>query len=161
VGREESLKFQQKMLRDTLSLDDFLSQIRKVKKMGSFKDLIALIPGFSQLKDLDAGDEQFAMAEAIISSMTREERRNPAIIGASRRRRIAAGAGVAVNEVSRILKQFEEVTKQLSSFARAGQLMDRMLPGTGAKPRLLSEEERRELRRRRKLERQRRREGRK
>lgn len=155
VDRDQAEKFQRKMLQDRLTLDDFLKQMRAVKKMGSFKDVLGMIPGFSGLKDIDSSDEQFASIEAIICSMTPEERRNPALIGASRRKRIAAGSGRTVVDVSRLLKQFEEITRQLSGFARAGRFIDKVMPTAGHKReggRILSEAERKALRKRRKLE---------
>ena len=153
LNKEEAAKFQEKMAKDRLTLDDFLTQLRAVKKMGSFKDLLGMIPGFAGLKELDSSDEQFAGVEAIICSMTPEERRNPQIIGASRKKRIASGSGTNANAVSHLLKEFEQVTKQLSSFSRAAKLVDRMVPG--ARPgvgRVLSAEEKKAIKRRRKLE---------
>jgi signal recognition particle subunit SRP54 len=161
LDRDQALKLQDKMFRDRLTLEDFLTQLRAVQKMGSVKDLLAMVPGFSGLKELETSDEQFAMIEAIISSMTPQERRNPALIGAGRKRRIAQGSGTSVNDVSRLLKQFEEVTKQLSMLGKAAKLMDRVAPGAGLpRGRVLSAEERRAIRRRRKLERERRRQAR-
>ena len=154
MDKEQAQKFQEKMAKDRLTLDDFLTQLRAVRKMGSFKDLLGMIPGLSGLKDIDASDEQFGQVEAVISSMTREERRNPTIIGASRKKRIANGSGVNVNDVSRLLKQFEEVTKHLSSFTKAAKLMDRvMFTPVAHRGRTLTEEDRRAIKKRRKLER--------
>jgi len=157
LDKDQALKFQDKMLKDRLTLDDFLTQLRAVKKMGSFKDLLARIPGFSAMKDLDASDEHFAKVEAVICSMTAEERKNPTVIGASRKKRIAAGSGTSLIEVSKLLKQFEDVTKQLSSLGKAAQFVDKMMPGAGPKGgRVLSDEERKAIKKRRKLERARR-----
>jgi len=153
LDKDQAAKFQEKMVKDRLTLDDFLTQLRAVKKMGSFKDLLGMIPGFAGLKELDASDEQFAGVEAIICSMTPEERRNPQIIGASRKKRIAAGSGTNPNAVSHLLKEFERVTRQLSNFSKAAKLVDRMVPG--ARPgegRVLSAEEKKAIKRRRKLE---------
>jgi len=161
MDREQALKFQDKMFKDRLTLQDFLTQLRAVRKMGSFKDLLGMVPGLAGLKDLDASDEEFAHIEAIICSMTEEERRNPAVIGASRRKRIAAGAGVMLNDVSRLLKQFEEITKRLSSFGKAAQLMDRVMPGAGYQTgRTITADDRRAIKKRRKLERLRRKQAR-
>lgn len=162
MDQEQAAQFQDKMLKDRLTLEDFLTQLRAVKKMGSMKDLMAMIPGFAGLKDLDASDEQFGTVEAIICSMTAEERRNPAVIGTSRKKRIAAGAGCSETDVSRLLKQFEEVTKHLSGFGKAAKFVDRMVPGAGMgnKGRSISAKERKEIKRRRKAERKRRKQGR-
>ncbi|MCY3018115.1 MAG: signal recognition particle protein [Planctomycetota bacterium] len=153
LDKDQAAQFQEKMVKDRLTLDDFLTQLRAVKKMGSIKDLLGMIPGFAGLKELDSSDEQFATVEAVICSMTPEERRNPQIIGASRKKRIAAGSGTNVNAVSHLLKEFEKVTRQLSSFSRAAKLVDRMVPGTRpGEGRTLSAEERKTIKRRRKLE---------
>jgi signal recognition particle subunit SRP54 len=153
LDKDQAAKFQEKMVKDQLSLDDFLTQLRAVKKMGSFKDLLGMIPGFAGLKELDASDDQFARVEAVICSMTPEERRNPQIIGASRKKRIAAGSGTNPNDVSRLLKEFETVTRQLSSFTRAARLVDRMVPGSqGGQGRVLSADEKKAIKKRRKME---------
>jgi len=153
LDKDQAADFQDKMVKDRLTLDDFLTQLRAVKKMGSFKDLLGMIPGFAGLKELDSSDDQFATVEAVICSMTQEERKNPQVIGASRKKRIAAGSGTAVNDVSHLLKEFERVTKQLSSFTRAAKFVDKMVPG--ARPnegRMLSLDERKSIKKRRKLE---------
>lgn len=162
LDKDKAAEFQDKMVKDRLTLDDFLTQLRAVKKMGSFKDLLGMIPGMAGLKDLDASDEQFGTVEAIICSMTPEERKGPHLIGTSRRQRIAKGSGCTVNDVSRLLKQFEEVTKQLSSFSKAAKMVDRMIPGA-ARPgqRVLSADDRKAIKKRRKAEKLRRKAGRK
>jgi signal recognition particle subunit SRP54 len=163
MDQEQALQFQDKMLKDRLTLEDFQTQMRTLRKMGSFKDVLGMIPGFASLKNLDSSDEQFLMIDAIINSMTPAERQNPAVIGASRRRRIAAGCGRTETDVSRLLRDFETITKQLSGMMKAQKFMDKVMPamGTrnGGRP-LLSEEERKLLRKRRKLEKQNRRRGR-
>jgi signal recognition particle subunit SRP54 len=128
--------------------------------MGSFKDLMGMIPGMAGLKDLDASDEQFGTVEAIICSMTREERKSPQVIGASRRQRIASGSGTSINDVSRLLKQFEEVTRQLSSFSRAARMVDRLAGSGRPKERVLTVDERKAIKKRRKAEKLRRKQGR-
>ena len=161
MDQEQAAKFQEKMIKDRLTLDDFLTQLRAVKKMGSFKDLMGMIPGMSGLKDLDASDEHFGAVEAVICSMTPEERKNPSLIGASRKKRIAAGSGTSVNDVSRLMKQFEEVTKQLSSFGKAAKLVNRMVPGMSApQGRSLTAEDRKAIKKRRKLEKMRKKQAR-
>ncbi len=154
INKDEAAAFQEKMVKDTLTLDDFLTQLRAVKKMGSFKDLLGMIPGFAQLKELDGSDEQFGTVEAVICSMTQEERRNPQIIGASRKKRIAAGSGTTVNDVAHLLKEFENVTKHLSSFTKAAKFVDRMVPGAAGPGgvKTLSADERKAIKKRRKQE---------
>jgi len=106
----------ERMLRAEFSLEDFLVQLREVKKLGPLQDLLAMLPGIpggAQLKDLQVDDRELGRAEAIISSMTVEERRNPAIIGGGRRTRIARGSGTSVNQVNALLKQYEEGKKMM------------------------------------------------
>jgi signal recognition particle subunit SRP54 len=106
----------ERMLRAEFSLEDFLVQLREVKKLGPLQDLLAMLPGVpgaGQLKDLQVDDRELVRAEAIISSMTVEERRNPAIIGGGRRTRIARGSGTSVNQVNALLKQYEEAKKMM------------------------------------------------
>ncbi|HYG77701.1 MAG TPA: signal recognition particle protein [Planctomycetota bacterium] len=153
LDKDQAAEFQDKMVKDRLTLDDFLTQLRAVKKMGSFKDLLGMIPGFAGLKELDSSDDQFATVEAVICSMTQEERKNPQLIGASRKKRIAAGSGTNVNDVSHLLKEFERVTKQLSSFTKAAKFVDKMVPG--ARPnegRVLSKDEKKAIKDRRRRE---------
>lgn len=161
MDQEQAAKFQDKMLKDRLTLDDFLTQLRAVRKMGSIKDLMSMVPGLAGLKDLDASDEQFSRVEAMICSMTPDERRNPALIGTSRKKRIANGSGTSVNDISRLIKQFEEVTKQLSTFGKATKFMDRMVPGTAQRRgQLLTADQRKAIRKRRKAEKKRRKKAR-
>jgi signal recognition particle subunit SRP54 len=152
LDKDQAAAFQDKMVKDTLTLDDFLTQLRAVKKMGSFKDLLGMIPGFAGLKELDSSDDQFATVEAVICSMTQEERKNPQLIGASRKKRIAAGSGTQPNDVSHLLKEFEKVTKQLSSFTKAAKFVDKMVPGARPGERLMSQAEKKAIKDRRKRE---------
>jgi signal recognition particle subunit SRP54 len=153
LDKEQAEKFQEKMVKDSLTLEDFLTQLRAVRKMGSFKDLLGMIPGFSGLKEIDSSDDQFSRVEAIICSMTPEERRNPGLIGTGRRKRIAAGAGVQVTDVSRLMQEFEKVTKQLSNLSKAAKFVDKMVPGAAPMTgRTLSADERKALKKRRKQE---------
>jgi signal recognition particle subunit SRP54 len=110
----------ERMLRAEFSLEDFLVQLREVKKLGPLQDLLAMLPGIpggAQLKDLQIDDKELVRAEAIISSMTVEERRSPAIIGGGRRTRIARGSGTSVNQVNALLKQYEEAKKMMRRLA--------------------------------------------
>jgi signal recognition particle subunit SRP54 len=105
---EEAQKLQKKMAKGSFGFDDFLKQMQAVKKMGGIKDMMKMMPGMGgQLKDVDLDGVELKQTEAIVYSMTLTERRDPDIIDSSRRRRIAAGAGVAVNDVSSLVKQFK------------------------------------------------------
>lgn len=109
---EEARKLQKKIAKNQFNFDDYLSQIQQIKKMGNLKDLASMIPGVGKaIKDVDIDDNAFKGIEAIIYSMTREERQNPQIINASRRQRIARGSGTNIVEVNRMIKQFEEMRK--------------------------------------------------
>ncbi|MBL7963493.1 MAG: signal recognition particle protein [Flavobacteriales bacterium] len=111
---EQARRIQKKLAKDQFGFDDFLDQIQQVKKMGSMKDLLGMLPGAGKaLKDLDIPDDAFKHIEAIIKSMTPEERRSPSIINGSRRQRIASGSGRDVPEVNKLMKQFEETRKMM------------------------------------------------
>lgn len=115
---EESRKLQKKIAKDQFDFEDFLTQIKQIKKMGNIKDLASMIPGLGKaIKNLDIDDDAFKGIEAIIYSMTLEERRNPNIINGSRRKRIADGSGTTVVEVNRILKQFDETKKMMRALS--------------------------------------------
>ena len=119
LDQEQAAEAAEKMARAQFTLDDFLIQMREVKKLGPLQDLLALLPGVpgarEQLKDLQVDEREMARTEAIISSMTPEERRNPAIIGGSRRLRIARGSGATTHEVNALLKQFAQARRMMKS----------------------------------------------
>ena len=118
---EEAKKLQKKILKDQFNFNDFLAQIQQIKKMGNLKDLASMIPGVGKaIKNLDISDDAFKEIEAIIMSMTPEERENPQIINGSRRRRIAEGSGSNVSIVNRLLKQFEETRKIMKMMSGGG-----------------------------------------
>lgn len=126
---EEAKKLQRKISRDQFNFNDFLSQIQQIKKMGNIKDLASMIPGVGKaLKDVDIDDDAFKGVEAIIYSMTPLERENPSLINGSRRKRIAEGSGTTVQDINRLLKQFEESKKMMKMLSGGGKLMRRM-PG--------------------------------
>ena len=111
---EEAKKLQKKIAKNQFNFNDFLSQIQQIKKMGNIKDLASMIPGVGKaLKDVDIDDDAFKGVEAIIYSMTPEERENPELINGSRRKRIASGSGTTIQDVNRLLKQFEEARKMM------------------------------------------------
>ena len=111
---EEAKKLQKKIAKNQFNFNDFLSQIQQIKKMGNIKDLASMIPGVGKaLKDVDIDDDAFKGVEAIIYSMTPEERENPELINGSRRKRIASGSGTTIQDVNRLLKQFDESKKMM------------------------------------------------
>ena len=126
---EEAKKLQKKISRNQFNFNDFLSQIQQIKKMENIKDLASMIPGVGKaLKDIDIDDDAFKGVEAIIYSMTAAEREDPALINGSRRKRIAEGSGTTVQDVNRLLKQFEESKKMMKMLSGGGKLM-RKMPG--------------------------------
>tara|TARA_B100000405_G_scaffold163937_1_gene114423 strand:- start:249 stop:1574 length:1326 start_codon:yes stop_codon:yes gene_type:complete len=118
---EEARKMQKKMLQNTFGLDDFLSQLQKIKKMGNIKDLVGMIPGMSnKIKDVEMDNESFKPIEAIINSMTPGERSNPEILNGIRKKRIALGSGSTVQEVNQLLKQFNQMKKMMKIMKKSG-----------------------------------------
>jgi signal recognition particle subunit SRP54 len=112
--QEEARKLQKKIAKNQFDFTDFMSQIQQIKKMGNIKDLAAMIPGAGKaLKNLDMDDDAFMGIEAIINSMTPEERADPTLLNGSRRKRIADGSGTSVPEVNRLIKQFSETRKMM------------------------------------------------
>jgi signal recognition particle subunit SRP54 len=115
---KEAAKAARKMEKGDFNLDDFLDQFQQMKRMGPLKDILAMLPGSgSLLRDVDVDDRDIRRVEAIIQSMTPEERRNPKIIGGSRKRRIASGSGMKPQDVNRVLKQFTEAKKMMKMLA--------------------------------------------
>ncbi len=111
---EEAKRLQKKIAKNKFDFEDFLSQIQQIKKMGNLKDLMGMVPGMGKMmKNVDMDDDAFKGVEAIIRSMTKEERSNPEVLNQSRRKRIAAGAGTDVQEVNKLVKQFGEMRKMM------------------------------------------------
>ena len=111
---EEAKKLQKKIAKNQFNFNDFIKQIQQIKKMGNLKDLAGMIPGVGKaLKNIDIDDDAFKGIEAIIQSMTAEERENPALINGSRRKRIAKGSGTNIQEINRLIKQFDETRKMM------------------------------------------------
>jgi signal recognition particle subunit SRP54 len=111
---EEARKLSKKIAKNQFGFDDFLSQIQQIKKMGNMKDLMGMIPGAGKmLKDVDIDDDAFKGIEAIIHSMTIEERTQPQVINGSRKKRIANGSGTSVTDVNQLLKQFNQMSKMM------------------------------------------------
>ena len=118
---EEARKLQKKIAKDQFDFNDFIAQIQQIKKMGNVKELMSMIPGVSKAaKDLDLDDDAFVGIEAIIRSMTPEERSNPALLNGNRRKRIAAGSGTTVQDVNKLLKQFDETRKMMKMVTKTG-----------------------------------------
>ena len=128
---EEARKLQKKIAKNKFGFDDFLNQLQQIKKMGSMKDLMGMIPGAGKmLKDVDIDDDAFKGIEAIIHSMTPDERSEPKIINASRKKRIAKGSGTSVQEVNQLLKQFNQMGKMMKMMqGGGGRKMMQMMKG--------------------------------
>ena len=118
---EEARKIQKKIAKNKFGFDDFLSQIQQIKKMGSLKDLMGMIAGAGKaFKGLDIDDDAFKHIEAIIHSMTPEERSNPSKLNASRKKRIAKGSGTSIQEINQLLKQFNQMSKMMKMMQGGG-----------------------------------------
>ena len=135
---QKTAEMEEKLKSNRFTLQDFYEQMVQLKSMGSMQDILAQVPGMGNMKDLKVDEKAMAHTEAIILSMTPKERENPDIIGASRKKRIAAGAGVRVEDVNKLLKSFEQMRKMIRQFSGpgAGKKMKRMkgmagLPGMG------------------------------
>jgi signal recognition particle subunit SRP54 len=139
LDADKAAETAEKMMSARFTLEDFLEQMQQLSKLGPLQDLLAMLPGVpgakNAVKDLQVDDGQMVRAQAIIQSMTREERQNPAIIGGSRRLRIARGSGVTTADVNALLKEFEQARKMMKSML-GGKRMPRIpgmpnLPGMG------------------------------
>ena len=116
IDEKEAAELQRKIAKNQFNFDDFLSQIQQIKKMGNLKDLASMIPGVGKaIKDIDIDDNAFKGIEAIIRSMTAEERERPEILNGSRRKRIAKGSGTDIQEVNRLIKQFDDARKMMKA----------------------------------------------
>ena len=124
---EEATKLEKKMRKQGFDLDDYLTQLRQMKKMGSFSSILKLIPGMNKLKDIKVDDKEFLKIEAIICSMTQEERRNPKILNGSRRLRIAKGSGTTVEQINKFMKSFEMTQKMMKDMTSNKGAMKRMM----------------------------------
>ena len=114
--QEETNRLSKKIRKNQFDFEDFLSQLQQIKKMGNVKDLLGMLPGMGkQIKDLDIDDDAFKPVEAIIRSMTYEERSNPELMNASRKKRIAEGSGTSVQEINNLLKQFKDMRKMMKT----------------------------------------------
>lgn len=126
--KEEAEKLEQKLRKQEFDLDDYLTQLRQVKKMGSFSSILKMIPGMNKLGDIKVDDKEFVKIEAIICSMTKKEKRNTKLLNASRRRRIANGAGLTVQDVNKFMNSFEMSQKMMKKMQNS-KGMKNMLKG--------------------------------
>ena len=126
---EEALKLEKKLRKQEFDLDDYLSQLRQIKKMGSFSSLLKMVPGANKLGDVKIDDKEFIRIEAIICSMTAKERRNSKILNGSRRQRIAKGSGTSVQEVNKFIKSFEMTQKMMKQMQNKKGGFNKMLKG--------------------------------
>ena len=130
---KEALKMQEKMNKAEFDLDDYLTQLRQIKKMGSFSSLLKLVPGMNQLKDVKIDDKEFVRIEAMICSMTKAERKNPKLLNGSRRVRIAKGSGTSVQEINKFMKSFEMTQKMMKQMQNNKGGMKKMMKGMDLK----------------------------
>ena len=121
---KKAMELEKKIRQSSFTLDDYLEQFQQIKNMGSIEELAAMMPGMKPgaLKDAKVDERAIARTEAIIKSMTKEERAKPEILGASRKRRIAAGSGTTVEEVNKLLKQFDQITKLMKQFSNPSKM---------------------------------------
>jgi signal recognition particle subunit SRP54 len=129
---EEARKLQKKLMQNQFTLQDFLEQMQKVKKLGSITQLMGMVPGLNKLKDQidpEEANKRMKRVEAIISSMTIHERNNPKVLDASRKKRIARGSGVEVRDVNDLLKQFADMQRLMGEMRKGRFKMPPNLPG--------------------------------
>jgi signal recognition particle subunit SRP54 len=129
---QKAEEIQKKIEAQSLNLEDFLSQLQQLKKLGPLENLLGMLPGMGNMKGLDLGDAQFKRVEAIVQSMTPDERQRPEILNASRRTRIARGSGTSVTEVNDLLKQFNEMKRMMKEMGK----MQKAMARKGGLPRL-------------------------
>jgi signal recognition particle subunit SRP54 len=132
---EEAKKLQRRIQKDQFDFNDFLAQLQQIKKMGNVKDLMGMIPGMGKaMKDVDIEDDAFKHIEAIILSMTPKERSNPALINGQRKNRLAAGSGTSIQEVNKLMKQFEDTKKMMKLMSNPKNMMSMMKQMKGGMP---------------------------
>ena len=126
---EEALKMEKKLRKQKFDLEDYLAQLRQVKKMGSFSSILKMLPGMGNLKNIQIDDKEFDKVEAMICSMTLEERRNPKILNGSRRLRIAKGSGTTVQDINKFINSFEMTQKMMKKLTNNKGAMKKMMRG--------------------------------
>jgi signal recognition particle subunit SRP54 len=123
IDEKEAEELEKKILSNKFDFDDFLKQIKMIKKMGSLKSLLGMVPGLnSAMKNADVDDKQLVRVESIIQSMTKQERSNPKVLNGSRRKRIARGSGNSIQDVNRLIKQFEQMQQMMRMLNKGGKL---------------------------------------
>lgn len=127
--QEEALKMEKKIKKQKFDLEDYLAQMRQIKKMGSFSSIIKMLPGMGNLKNIQIDDKEFDKIEAIISSMTVQERRNPKILNGSRRLRIAKGSGTTVQDINKFMNSFEMTQQMMKKLTNNKGAMKKMMRG--------------------------------
>lgn len=119
VDAKEAERLTKKLQDSTFDMNDLLDQLRQIQKMGSIKNIISMLPGVGdKVKDIDVDEKQFSRIEAVITSMTNQERAKPSIINPSRKKRIAKGSGTKVEDVNRLIKQFEQMNQLMKQFGK-------------------------------------------
>jgi signal recognition particle subunit SRP54 len=119
IDEKEAERLEEKLRKNQFTFEDFLDQLRMIKKMGSLRDLLGMIPGMDKaMRGVEIDERAFGRVEAVILSMTFEERRNPKLLNGSRRRRIASGSGTSIQDVNRLIKQFEDMQKMMKNMTR-------------------------------------------
>ena len=124
---EEAAKLEKKLKKQSFDLEDYLSQLRQMKKMGSFSSILKMLPGMNKLKDIEVDEKEFVRIEAIICSMTKEERQNPKVLNGSRRLRIAKGSGTTVEQINKFMKSFEMTQKMMKEMTSNKGMMKKMM----------------------------------
>ena len=126
---EEALKLEKKLKKQEFDLDDYLAQLRQMKKMGSFSSILKMIPGMNKFGDIKVDDKEFVKIEAIICSMTSKEKRNTRLLNASRRQRIAKGSGTTVQDINKFISSFEMTQKLMKKMQNNKGGMKKALKG--------------------------------
>lgn len=123
---EQAAKLEKKLRKNQFTLEDFLEQMGQIKKMGGLGKIVGMLPGMSgrgiKEEDIAKGEAEFKQMEAIIQSMTREERKDPKLLNAGRRKRISAGSGQPVNKINNLIKKYEESRKMMKKFSKKGKM---------------------------------------
>ena len=120
IDKKKAAELEERLRQNKFTLTDFYDQLKQLRSMGSLQDLMGMIPGMGSMKDLQVDERALSRVEAIIQSMTPKERENPNILGSSRKKRIAAGSGTKVEDVNKLLKQFEQMQKMIRQFSGPG-----------------------------------------
>ena len=128
IDEDEAKKLEEKMRKQEFDLEDFLKQLQGIKRLGSLGSILKMLPGVGDLGDLAPAEKEMKKIEAMIQSMTKEERANPKVINANRKKRIAKGSATDVSDVNKLLTQFEQMKKMMKMFSNGG------LPNMGKMP---------------------------